>query len=116
MEVMARGRYIRISPRKVEQVIRLIRGKDLNEALDILKFTPKRASVVIEKVLRSAVANAVHNAKMDEDNLYVARACVDAGPIMKRIRPRAMGRATRILRRTSHITLVLGRKGKEETK
>lgn len=110
MEVMARARHVRISPRKVRQVINLIRGKGVAEASNILKLTPKKASTIVEKVLRSAVANAEHNHELDADELVVAKAYVDEGPTMKRIRPRAQGRAARIRRRTSHVTIVVGEK------
>jgi len=107
VEAKAVGRYIRISPYKVRQVVNLIRGKDVNEALAILKFTPKKAAVVVEKVLRSAIANAEHNYNMDRDNLYISKIFVDQGPALKRYKPRAFGRADLIRRRTSHITVVV---------
>jgi len=107
MEARAVARYVRISPRKARQVIDLIRGKDVGEALTILRHTPKAASSVIEKTLRSAVANAENNHEMDGQDLYVARAYVDEGPTLMRIRPRARGMAYRIRKRTSHITVVV---------
>lgn len=107
MEARAVARHVRISPRKARQVIDLIRGKDVEEALTILKFTPKGASPIVEKVLRSAVANAENNFEMDVDSLYVAECYVDQGPTLKRIRPRARGMANRIRKRTSHITVIL---------
>jgi len=107
MEARAVARHVRISPRKARQVIDLIRGKDVDEALTILKFTPKGASPMVEKVLRSAVANAENNFEMDVDSLYVAECFVDVGPTLKRIRPRARGMADRIRKRTSHITVIL---------
>jgi large subunit ribosomal protein L22 len=107
MEVKAQAKYVRIAPRKVRIVMDLVRGKNVNEALSILRFTPKRASRYIDKVLRSAVANAEHNNNMMKDELYICRAHVDEGPTLKRFRPRAMGRAARINKRTSHITVVL---------
>ena len=107
MEAKAVGRYIRISPYKVRQVVNLIRGKNVDEALAILKFTPKKASLVVEKVLRSAIANAEHNYNMDRDNLYISKIFVDQGPALKRYKPRAFGRADLIRRRTSHITVVV---------
>lgn len=109
-EAKAVAKYIRISPRKVRQVIDIIRGKDVQEALAILKFTPKRASVPVAKVVKSAAANAEHNYEMNKDNLYVAACYVDQGPTLKRWRPRAMGRADVIRHRTSHITVVLKEK------
>ena len=106
-ESRASARFVRIAPRKARIVIDNIRGKDVAEALAILKFTPKAAAPIISKVLRSALANAVNNHDMDELSLYVAEAYVDAGPTMKRIQPRQRGRAFRILKRSSHITIVL---------
>lgn len=110
MEAKAVARHVRISPRKARQVIDLIRGKDVGEAIAILRHTPKAASGVIEKTLLSAMANAENNYDMDGQNLYVSRAYVDEGPTMKRIRPRARGMAYRIRKRTSHITVVLAEK------
>lgn len=111
MEALAKARYVRISPRKTRRVVDLIRGKDVNEAYAILRATPKRASRLIEKTLRSAVANALHKEEgedLDVDDLTVVKAVVDQGPTLKRYQPRAMGRATRIRHRTSHITIVVG--------
>lgn len=110
MEAKAVARYIRISPVKVRDVINLIRGKNVNEALAILKFTPNRASVPVAKVVRSAAANAGHNYEMNEDDLFVFAAYVDQGPTLKRFRPRAYGRANVIRKRTSHITVVVKEK------
>ena len=110
MEAKAYLRYIRISPRKVQIVCDLIRGKDVNTAMAILMQTPKAASEPLVKLLKSAVANAENNFNMDKNLLYVAEALVCPGPIMKRIRPRAQGRAFRVLKRSSHITLVLKEK------
>ncbi len=101
------AKYVRISPFKVRIVLDLIRGKDLREALAILETTPKSASEPIAKVLNSAAANAEHNLNMSRDNLYVAETYADQGPTLKRVMPRAQGRAFRILKRTSHITVVL---------
>ncbi|WP_347489936.1 50S ribosomal protein L22 [Desulfoscipio sp. XC116] len=109
-EAKAVAKYIRISPRKVRQVIDIIRGKDVQEALALLKFTPKRASVPVAKVVKSAAANAEHNYEMNKDNLYVAACYVDQGPTLKRWQPRAMGRADVLRRRTSHITVVVQEK------
>lgn len=106
-EAKAVAKYIRIAPRKVRIVMDLIRGKNVNEAFAILKFTPKVASEVIEKVLKSAVANAEHNYDMNGDNLYVAKAFVDQGPTLKRIHPRSRGQAFKILKRSSHVTVVV---------
>ena len=107
MEAKAQVTYVRISPRKVKIVLDLIRNKPVDEALAIVKFTPKAACEPVAKLLKSAIANAENNLNMDTNSLYVAQAMVCPGPIMKRIRPRAQGRAYRIEKRTSHITLVL---------
>lgn len=107
MQAKAVARYVRISPRKARQVTKLIKGKSLAEALAVLKFTPKRASRIVEKVVRSAAANAENNHDMNSDALYVVNSYVDEGPVLKRYLPRARGRADRILKRTSHITVVL---------
>ena len=107
MEAKAVARYVRVSPRKARLVVDLIRGKSVDEASAILKFTPRAAAEVVEKVLDSAVANAEKNMKIPADTLYVATTYVDEGPTLKRIRPRAQGRAYRIRKRTSHITVVV---------
>ncbi len=107
MEAKAIARYIRISPRKVKIVCDLIRGKDVDTAMGMLYATPKAASEIMTKLLKSAIANAENNFEMDRDSLYVSEAYVGAGPILKRFRPRAQGRAYRINKRTSHITIVL---------
>ncbi|MEC9488445.1 MAG: 50S ribosomal protein L22 [Halanaerobium sp.] len=110
MEARAVARYVRVSPRKTRQVMDLVRGKDIGEAFNILRFTPKKPAGIIEKVLKSAVANAENNFDMDPDILYVAKAYVDEGPTMKRIQPRAMGQANLIRKRTSHITIIVSEK------
>jgi len=110
MEAKAILRNARIAPRKVQIVLDLIRGKDYEVALATVKHTPKAASEYLEKLLKSAAANAENNHNMDKNNLYVAECYVCPGPIMKRIRPRAQGRAYRILKRTSHVTVVLKEK------
>ena len=107
MEAKAVAKYVRIAPRKVRVVMDLIRGKDVAEAFAILKFTPKAGADVIEKVLKSAVANAENNFDMDIDRLYVSTAFVDQGPTLKRIHPRSRGQAFKILKRTSHITVIV---------
>ncbi|MEG0773153.1 50S ribosomal protein L22 [Clostridium sp.] len=107
MEAKAIARYIRMSPMKIGIVLDLIRGKNVNEAFAILQYTPKDAAVVVNKVLKSAVANAENNLNLDRTRLYVADAHTGAGPILKRFRPHAQGRAFRINKRTSHITLVV---------
>ena len=100
-------KYVRISPRKVEIVLNLIRGKDTDTAMAILKNTPKSASEYLVKLLGSAIANAEHNNHMDPSKLYVAECFVCPGPTLKRIMPRAKGSADRILKRTSHVTIVV---------
>lgn len=113
MEARAVMKYVRMAPRKVQQVASLIRGKGVDEAINILHFTPKAASVPVEKALRSAVSNMLNReetTKVDPEDLFVKDIRVDQGPTMKRIRPRAMGRATRIRKRTSHITIVVAEK------
>jgi large subunit ribosomal protein L22 len=107
MEVKAVTRYVRISPRKARLVTELIKGKPVEEALTILRFVPKKAASLVDKTLRSAVANAEQNPNIDVDTLYIKRIFVDGGPTMKRWRARAMGRATKIIKRSSHITVVL---------
>ena len=110
----AEVKYVRISPRKVKIVIDLIRNKPVGEALAILKHTPKAASEVVEKLLLSAMANAENNHGMDVEKLYVAEIYSNAGPMLKRVRARAQGRAFRILKRTSHTTIVLKELGAKE--
>ena len=110
MEARAILRYARISPRKVSIVMDLIRNKPLDEALAILQYTPKAASELLYKLVNSAAANAENNHNMDKNNLYVAECFVTPGPTLKRMRPRAQGRAFRVLKRTSHITVVLKEK------
>lgn len=110
VEAKAVATHIRIAPRKIRIVIDLIRGKSIGEAFAILKFTPKVGSEVVEKVLKSAVANAEHNYDMNVDNLYVAAAFVDQGPTLKRIHPRSRGQAFKILKRTSHVTVIVKEK------
>lgn len=107
MEAKAIARHIRIAPRKIRIVMDLVRGKRIGEAFAILKYTPKVGSDVIEKVLKSAVANAEHNYDLNVDKLYVAAAYVDQGPTLKRIHPRSRGQAFKILKRTSHVTVVV---------
>ncbi len=110
MEAKAHLKYARISPRKVKIVLDLIRGKDVAQAMAILKNTPKSASEYLTKLLRSAVANAEHNFNMDASKLYVSECFVCPGPILKRIMPRAQGRAFRINKRTSHVTIAVSEK------
>ena len=107
MEVRAVTRYVRIAPRKARLVTELIKGKPVEEALTILRFVPKKAARLVDKTLRSAVANAEQNPNIDVDTLYIKRIFVDGGPTMKRWRARAMGRAPKIIKRPSHITVIL---------
>ena len=110
MESKAVAKYVRIAPRKVRVVMDLIRGKNVAEAFAILKFTPKAGAEVVEKVLRSAVANAENNFDMDVEKLYVKTAFADQGPTLKRIQPRSRGQAFKIMKRTSHVTIVVDEK------
>lgn len=107
MEAKAIAKYVRMSPTKVGVVLDLIRDKNVNEAFAILQYTPKEAAVAVNKVLKSAVANAENNNEADVNKLYVAEAYVGQGPTLKRFRPHAQGRAFRINKKTSHITLVV---------
>jgi large subunit ribosomal protein L22 len=107
MEAKAVLKNIRISPQKARLVADMIRGKQVDNALNTLKFTPKKGARIIRKVVESAVANASQNEAIDVDTLFVKKIFIDGGPMLKRIRPRAMGRASRILKRSSHITVVL---------
>jgi large subunit ribosomal protein L22 len=115
MQVTAKAKYIRMSPRKVRLVVSIIRGKTVDEAIDQLKFTNKIAVKPIEKLIKSAVASAKHNNEIEQDNLRIAEIRVDEGPTLHRWKPRAYGRATPIRKRTSHISLVLS-EIKETTK
>ncbi|MCD4690152.1 50S ribosomal protein L22 [bacterium] len=114
MEARATAKHVRISARKVRQIVDLIRGKDVVESLNALQFMKRAAKVPVEKTLRSAVANVFNNspdaAHLEPSDLYIKEAFVDEGPTMKRFRPRAMGRATMIRKRSSHITIVVGAK------
>lgn len=110
MQAKAAANHVRIAPRKVQLVIDLIRGKAVCEAIAILRHTPKAASPVVEKLLNSAIANAEHNHSLDPNKLVISEIYVNQGPTMKRFRPRAMGCASRINKRTSHITLVVSEK------
>jgi large subunit ribosomal protein L22 len=106
-QALATARYVRMTPMKCRRVIDLVRGLPVQEALDILRFAPQAASEPVGKVLASAVANAENNQDLDRRNLFVSSAYVDEGPTLKRFRPRAQGRAYRIRKRTSHITVVV---------
>lgn len=107
MEAIAKHNFARISPQKARLVADQIRGKSVDQALELLTFSNKKAAELIKKVLVSAIANAEHNEGADIDDLRVAKIFVDEGPVMKRIMPRAKGRADRILKRSSHITVVV---------
>ncbi|ASI89712.1 MULTISPECIES: 50S ribosomal protein L22 [Vibrio] len=107
MEAIAKHNFARISPQKARLVADQIRGKNVDQALELLTFSNKKAAVLVKKVLESAIANAEHNEGADIDDLSVAKIFVDEGPIMKRIMPRAKGRADRILKRSCHITVVV---------
>jgi large subunit ribosomal protein L22 len=107
MEVRAKLKYVRLGPRKARLVADLIRGKGSDEALKILAFTKKAAARVLVKLLKSAIANATQKKTVDVDRLYVKKVLVDQGATWKRFTPRALGRATTIRKRTSHITIVL---------
>jgi large subunit ribosomal protein L22 len=108
-EAIATARFIRISPTKARQMVDMIRGRHVEDARRVLRFTPRGPSTTVGKVLESAVANAEHNRGLPGDELVVARAWVDEGPTLKRFRPRALGRATRVRKRTCHISVVVGR-------
>lgn len=116
METKAVTRYVRVSPRKARVVADLIRGKNLQEAKQILEYTNRAAAVPISKTLASAQANAENNNKLESDLLYVSKCYVDEGPTLKRFRPRAYGRASRVNKRTSHITIVLDEREREGAK
>ena len=112
MEAKAKARFVRVTPQKARRVVDLIRGKQAGEAVAVLKFAPQAAAEPVLKTVQSAIANAVEGAKrnsqrLDEQDLYIAEVFVDEGPTLKRFRPRAQGRASQILKRTSHITVVV---------
>jgi large subunit ribosomal protein L22 len=107
MEARATGKYMRISPQKVRRIVGSVKGQPVEAGLNKLKFMPQKASGVVEKILRSAVANADDQGNMDVDALVIKNVIVNEGPMLKRFRARARGRATRILKRTSHITVIV---------
>jgi large subunit ribosomal protein L22 len=111
MEAKAVAKYIRISPQKARLVADVVRGKDVESAITTLRFMPKKAAGILRKVLESAVANAEQTETIDVDTLYVKEIQINGGPMLKRFRPRAMGRAGKILKRTSHITVVVDERG-----
>ncbi|SJZ92004.1 large subunit ribosomal protein L22 [Pilibacter termitis] len=110
LSAKATAKTVRVSPRKARLVVDLIRGKQVAEAISILKFTPNKAAGIVEKVLNSAIANAENNFDLDVENLFVSEVFVNEGPTMKRFRPRAKGSASPINKRTSHITVVVTEK------
>jgi large subunit ribosomal protein L22 len=110
MEARAIQRYVRITPRKCNQVLALIRGQAVEQAQTTLQFTPKLGARIVQKVLKSAVANALHEGKVRLEDLYVKEAVVGAGPTLKRWLPRAQGRATPLLKRTSHVSVTVATK------
>jgi large subunit ribosomal protein L22 len=119
MEAKAKARFVRVTPQKARRVVDLIRGKQAGEAVAVLKFAPQAAGETVLKVVESAIANARETAKrsnerLDEADLYISEVFVDEGPTLKRFRPRAQGRASQILKRTSHITVVVAER--ESTK
>jgi len=107
MEAKALARQIRISPQKARLVADLVRGKNVESALNTLRFMPKKGARILRKIIESALANASQNEAIDVDTLYIKTIYIDGGPMLKRIMPRAQGRASRILKRSSHITVVL---------
>ena len=110
MAVVAKLRYQRLSPQKARLVADIVRGKNALQALNVLRFTNKKAAKYIEKTLRSAIANAKHNFNMDSDKLYISKILIDKGPVLKRMSPRAMGRADVIRKPTAHITIEVAEK------
>ena len=107
MEVKAVAKYVRISPQKVRKLIDAVKGKPVEEGLNILKFMPQKAASIVEKIIKSAVANADQYPDMDVDSLVIRNITADQGPTLKRFKDRARGRGTRILKRTAHITVIL---------
>ena len=107
METRAVAKFVRISPRKIRLIMDQVRGKRVDEALNMLSFAPQKGALILKKLINSAVANAEQNSGVDVDALFVKRVYADEGPTLKRFRPRAQGRATRIRKRSSHLTVVL---------
>jgi large subunit ribosomal protein L22 len=110
MDIRARGKFLRISPPKVRLVADAVKGKPVEIGLNTLKFMPNKAAGLVEKILKSAVANADQNAKLNVDSLFIKNIIVDGGPTMKRFSARARGRGTRILKRSSHITVIVAQR------
>lgn len=113
METKAVEKYIRMSPRKIRYVVDMIKSKPIEDAVDILSLTPRAAAAVVKKAIQSAVSNATENHKMKEEDLFISRILVNEGPTLKRFRPRARGRAARIRKRTSHLSVYVSN-GKEK--
>ena len=113
MEAKAVEKHIRMSPRKIRYVVDMIKLRKIEDAVDILSLTPKKAAVIVKKAIQSAVANATENHKMKEEDLFISKILVNEGPTLKRFRPRARGRSTRIRKRTSHLSVYVSN-GKEE--
>jgi len=107
METSAAAKFVRISPRKIRLIMDQVRGKRVEEALNMLSFAPQKGARILKKLINSAVANAEQNSGVDVDALFVKRVYADEGPTLKRFRPRAQGRATKIRKRSSHLTVVL---------
>jgi len=107
MEAKAQARYVRVTPQKARRVVDIIRGKQTNEALDVLRYAPQAAARDVRKIVESAIANAENGEGLDRDSLVISNVTVDEGPTLKRWRPRAQGRAYRVRKRTSHITIVV---------
>ncbi len=110
MDIMAKGKFLRISPQKVRLIADVVKGKPVEIGLNTLKFMPNKAAGLVEKILKSAVANADQNAKLNVDSLFIKNIIVDGGPTMKRFGARARGRGTRILKRSSHITVIVAQR------
>ena len=113
METKTVEKYIKMSPRKIRYVVDMIKSKPIEDAIDILSLTPREAAAVVKKAIQSAVSNATENHKMKEEDLFISRILVNEGPTLKRFRPRARGRATRIRKRTSHLSVYVSN-GKEK--
>lgn len=107
MEIIAKYRKVKSSAQKIRLIANLIRGKKVNKVLDILTYHKKKAAYLVKKILNSAIANADHNNGIDKDDLFIKKIFIDEGPVMKRMMPRAKGRSDRILKRTSHITVIV---------
>lgn len=107
MEIRAAARFVRISPRKIRLIMDQVRGRKIEEALSILSFAPQKGAPILKKLINSAVANAEQNSDVEVDSLHIKRVYADEGPTLKRWRPRALGRASRIRKRSSHLTVIL---------